>query len=167
MPKDKKPTTMRGKLNRKNQAEYLKKVGRPRTTINDIPKDWKERMITAASLGKGVVSYAVTLGIHTSAFDTLLEDSEEFRITYLKCQLLCQEWYEDRGRDMIDGTVKGSSGVWGLNMANRYNWRSSRQEIIGDVANPIQHKVSITDMSSEEVIQELANRGLPTTILGD
>lgn len=141
-------------------------VGRPRTTIEDLPADWEEVMKAEAQEGGGPTAYMVKLGIGHTAFNTLLEDSELFRNTYEVCLLLSKYWWENQGRRMVTGG-DGSAPVYALNMTNRFNWRSGRNEVVGDPTAPVQHNVKKQNLTKEELQAELQSRGLPTSIFGE
>lgn len=141
-------------------------VGRPRTTVEDLPPNWKEIMMAEAQEGGGPTAYMVKLGIGHTAYDTLVEDSEEFRNTLEACILLCRYWWESQGRNMARG-ADGNATVWGLNMTNRFNWRSGRNEVVGDKTAPLQHEVKNQNLTKDELIAELQARGLPTSIFGE
>lgn len=141
-------------------------VGRPRTTIEDLPDGWKEIMMSEAQEGGGPTAYMVKLGIGSTAYNTLIEDSEEFRNTIEACILLCRYWWESQGRNMARG-ADGNATVWGLNMTNRFNWRSGRNEVVGDKNAPLQHEVKNQNLTKAELIAELEARGLPTSIFGE
>jgi hypothetical protein len=141
-------------------------VGRPRTRVEDLPADWKEIMHAEAQDGGGPTAYMVKLGIRRHAFDTLIADSEEFRNTYEECILLQQYWWENQGRKMASG-ADGNATVWSLNMTNRFNWRSGRNEVVGDKTAPLQVDVKKQNLTKDELLAELQSRGLPTSIFGE
>lgn len=160
---DKKPKGMRGKI-RMSSAD-VKPVGRPRTTVKDLPKDWKERMLNEANKGGGPTAYKVVLGIGNHALETLLTDDMDFRTTYETCLLLCQYWWETTGRELASGErEKGNATVWSLNMTNRFNWRSTRNEVVGDKDNPLSVEHANRELTKEELLEELKKRNLPTEI---
>lgn len=97
-------------------------VGRPRTTVNDLPANWKQIMTDCGTEGGSAVEVRCLLGIAMSAWETLLDDSEEFREAEKIRQELCEVWWHRQGRRMTqDG--QGSSAVWIFNMKNRFGWR--------------------------------------------
>ena len=67
-------------------------VGRPRTTVDDLPQDWKQIIMDCGQEGGSAVEVRCMLGIAQSAWETLLEDSEQFRLTVKSGQYLCQVW---------------------------------------------------------------------------
>lgn len=145
-----------------------KPLGRPRTTVEDLPANWQNIMRAEAQSGGGITGIMVKLGIHNHALITLLEDSEIFRTVYEECMLLCQYWWENRGKDMVTG-AQGNAAVWSMNMTNRFNWRSGRNEVVGDPKSPMSHSVEVSkkELSQDELMAELAARGLPTDIFND
>jgi len=151
---------------RKEALEGGARTGRPRTKVEDLPKNWKQIMRAEAMGGGGTTAFMVKLKIGHTALQTLLEASDEFRHTYEECLLEQQYWWEMKGRDMADG-AQGNATVWSLNMTNRFNWKSGRNEVVGDRNAPIHHNVNNSTMTKEEIIAELQARGLPTTIFGD
>lgn len=140
-------------------------VGRPRTTVDDLPENWKDVMMAEAQEGGGPTAYMVKLGIGHSALQTLLTDSEDFRSTFEACLLLQQYWWENQGRKMAAG-ADGNATVWSLNMTNRFNWRSGRNEVVGDKTAPVQVEVKKQSLTKDELMAELEARGLPTSIFG-
>lgn len=122
------------------ESKPEQKMGRPRTKIEDLPEGWADIMREAAQEGCGPTSFMVKLGILPRPFATLLETSEDFRGVYEECRLLCAEWWEGQGRRMSNGGA-GSAAVWAMNMTNRFNWRSQRNELVGDPTAPVQTNV--------------------------
>jgi hypothetical protein len=117
--------------------EAKRKVGRPRTTTDDLPPNWKEIMRDVGQDGGSAVEARCLLGIAETAWNTLLEDSEEFRRTEKERQALCEIWWERRGREMAMGS-DGNATVWIFNMKNRFGWRDKQD---------IDHKSSDGSMS--------------------
>jgi len=102
-----------------------RQVGRPRTTINDLPKDWKQLVLDCGQEGGSAVEMRCLLGIGESAWGTLLEDSEDFRRTVKQAQDLCNVWWERQGRRMATG-ADGNATVWVFNMKNRFGWHDKQ-----------------------------------------
>lgn len=142
-------------------------VGRPRTKIEDLPENWKQTMMDCAQGGGSTVSIMVALGIGHTAFETLLQDSEEFRTTVEACRLLAQNWHETVGRNMMVG-ANGNAVAWKFAMQNQFGWRD-KQQLSGDPEAPIQQSVTVKkqNLSKEELIAELQARGLPTSMFED
>lgn len=105
-------------------TEKKRPVGRPRTTLNDLPNDWEQRMLDVGEQGGSMLEARHALGIAMSAWETLLEDYEEFREAERMRNELCEIWWESAGRKLVDGRFsKGSAATWIFNMKNRFGWR--------------------------------------------
>jgi hypothetical protein len=114
----------------------MAKVGRPRTTIDKLPHDWKEKLFAAANEGASKLEMMVAVGIGDSAWDTLQEDSEEFRLAVQRAKNLSQIWWEKKGREL---TENGSAVTWKFNMQNRFGWSEKNDTTLsGPGGNPIQ-----------------------------
>lgn len=101
-------------------------VGRPRTTVKDLPEGWEQILMDCGQDGGSAVEMRCLLGVGESAWYTLLEDSDDFRRTVKEAQALCEVWWERQGRRM---TVEGSGNatVWIFNMKNRFGWRDKTE----------------------------------------
>ena len=76
--------------------------------------------------GGSAVEMQCMVGVARSAWETLLEDSEDFRSTVKSAQALCQVWWERQGRKMTTG-ADGNATVWIFNMKNRFSWHDKQQ----------------------------------------
>jgi len=101
-------------------------VGRPRTTTADLPDDWHEIVRQCGQDGQSAVTIRCKLGIGMSAWETLLEDSEDFRETVKEAKALSEHWWEERGREMAMG-ADGNATVWIFNMKNRFGWKDKTE----------------------------------------
>ena len=118
-------------------------VGRPRTTIDDLPEGWQDTVMLLGQEGKSAVQIRCKLGIGMSAWETLLEDSPEFRETIKNAKDLCECWWEDRGQEMSKDGI-GNATVWIFNMKNRFGWQDKSQtELTGANGEPIQQAITI------------------------
>jgi len=135
-------------------------VGRPRTTVEDLPEGWQNIMRDIAQDGGSAVECQARLGIYHSAWETLLADSEDFRETVRQCKVLCQVWWEKVGREMAAGLREGNATVWIFNMKNRFDWRD-KTEVSSDPNAPFQVETNKKDLSDEEVAAICQERGLP------
>ena len=75
-------------------------IGRPRTTVDDLPQDWEQIIMDCGQEGGSAVEVRCLLGIGESGYGTLMKDSAEFRRTVKRAQDLCQVWWERQGRKM-------------------------------------------------------------------
>lgn len=111
-------------------------VGRPRTTVNDLPVDWEALMREAAQGGASAVEMRCILGIGDSAWETLIEDDPDFHRTVKECKDLCQVWWERQGRKMSSGESDGNATTWIFNMKNRFGWKD-KTELTGEGGGPM------------------------------
>ena len=102
-------------------------IGRPRTTLKDIPEDWDNLMREAAQGGASDVELRCLIGLDRTAFETLKEDYPEFHTTVKDCHDLCQVWWERCGRGMAAGLSQGNATSWIFNMKNRFGWNDKTQ----------------------------------------
>ncbi|HET8685269.1 MAG TPA: hypothetical protein VFM18_01245, partial [Methanosarcina sp.] len=109
-------------------------VGRPRTTIDDLPVNWKQIMQDEASIGHGAVAWQVKLSLNTHSLNTLLEDSPEFRTQWEICMLLQRYWWEDRGLKLVQG-APGNAAVYNLMMVNKFGYigKQGQPQIINNI----------------------------------
>lgn len=111
-----------------------KPVGRPRTTLADIPENWEEIVIDAAQQGASDVELRCLLGISQAGFKTLLEDYDEFSITIKRAHDVCAVWWERLGRSMACGQTQGNPTMWIFNMKNRFGWNDKVDNSFQDSA---------------------------------
>lgn len=108
-------------------AASKKQTGRPRTTLAKLPKTWRKQMLAIAADGGSQTEARVALGIGTSAWYTLTEDSAEFREAVKEAEAISAVWWEKSGRKLaIEGG--GNSAIWIFNMKNRFGWRDKPED---------------------------------------
>jgi hypothetical protein len=119
-------------------------VGRPRTTLADLPEDWKDIITKCGTDGGSATEVRCLLGIGESAWATLLEDYPEFQRAEKERIALCEVWWERQGRRMTtDG--QGNATVWIFNMKNRFGWRDKQE---------VDHTSSDASMSPPKSIED-------------
>ena len=144
----------------------VKSIGRPRFTIEDLSErfpQWDLMMREIAQEGGSEVSVRVKLGIGTTAFETLIADSEVFRETIKECRDLCRHWWEETGRDLARGKIEGNAAVYIFNMKNRFGWRD-KIELSGDPDAPFQVESKKATLTDEQLLQQAKERGFPLAI---
>lgn len=131
-------------------SEEKRAVGRPRTTLEDLPDNWQEIMRDCGQDGGSAVEARCLLGIGDSAWGTLLQDSEDFRRTEKERQALCEVWWEKRGREMAMGK-DGNATVWIFNMKNRFKWRDKpAEDDLEDTAQPVNVNINVSDARTRD-----------------
>lgn len=133
-----------------------KKVGRPLTTIKDLPKGWEERIINLAKEGASIVELAVELDISRGTFYALSERDEYFLNTVKKCKRLCEAWWLKKGRTELDNKDFSYTG-WYMNMKNRFNWadkKEIKEEVKQEVTTLNIDNLSLDELKSLERISD-------------
>jgi hypothetical protein len=114
----------------------MSNVGRPRTTVDKLPANWKNLLTEVAERGGSVLEMQVKLGLGSSGWYTLIEDSEEFRNSVEMAKQQAQIWWEEKGRTL---TETGSAVAWKFNMQNRFGWSDRTQTAhTGPDGGPVQ-----------------------------
>jgi len=115
--------------------------------LSDLPDNWQKTMTELASGGASDVEIRVALGcISDDLWYRFIKEEPEFSRTVSQCKLLCQAWWEKKGRFHLV-TEKGetfNNGVYALHMKNRFGWRD-KQEVESKVDNKITVEHEITD----------------------
>lgn len=116
----------------------MAKVGRPRIELENLGKDWEQRMLNLAKEGASIVELAVELGISKDTFYALSEREPEFSDSVKICKDLSENWWEKQGRTNLQNKHFNYTG-WYMNMKNRFGWKD-RNDITTndkDVTMPI------------------------------
>lgn len=131
---------MVSKSSQKNSEPKPKRpIGRPRTSIDDLPEGWQQIIKDTGQEGGSEVEARCHLGITKDQWYTLLNDSVEFSETVKAAKALCEAWWETQGRKMVTGSIDGNATVWIFNMKNRFGWRDKQDvELTGKDGGPVQ-----------------------------
>lgn len=116
------------RLTKKRSAQLITEhdiapIGRPPTTIKDLPKNWEDICIECGLNGGSDLKIRVELGISDTAWYTLLKNSPDFSNVIKRSKQLSIIWWEEAGQSLTNGQMKGSAVVWIFNMKNRCGWR--------------------------------------------
>lgn len=133
--------------------EIKNPVGRPRTNVKDLPENWKQIVMDCGQEGGSAVEMRCLLGIAQTAWATLVEHSEEFRLTISASMDLCEVWWERTGRNMATGSP-GNASVWSLNMRNRFGWNEKQQIDHTTKGESIREARELTDVELEAIIAQ-------------
>ncbi len=110
-------------------------TGRPKKTLKDLPKNWKQGMIDIATEGGSDVRARVFLKVSNDLWYRLKDEEPQFSETIKQCKQLCETWWETKGMEMMsEGT--GNATIWIFNMKNRFGWRD-KSEITGKDGAPV------------------------------
>lgn len=123
--------------------------GRPRTSMNDLPKDWKNIMRGVAENGGSEIAQRVKLGITKDQWYSLKEHEPEFSEFVKETKDLCQLWWESMG---VKGLVYTKDGdriqpkIYELHMMNRFGWNKKEQhDIDANVDGNIQVNINTSN----------------------
>lgn len=115
--------------------------GRPKKTLKDLPKGWKETVIKLMEEGASKAEIKAILGTSNDLFERLLKEEKDFSDTVKRGELLSEAWWERMGRTNLKNR-EFSPVLWYMNMKNRFGWRD-KLEHSSNPDNPIQPIVMI------------------------
>ncbi len=148
------------RLTKKRSAQLITEhdiapVGRPRTTIKDLPKDWEKKCTLVGMAGGSDLKMRVELGISDTAWYTLLKDSAEFNLVIKRARELSIVWWEEAGQSLTTGEIKGSAVTWIFNMKNRCGWRDqsniNHSSSDGSMSPAKEIKIEIVELKDGDV----------------
>jgi len=113
--------------------------GRPKITLEDLPKDWEKKILREAKQGASIVELAVILDISRDTYYRLSEDHEYFFDIVKKCKELSEVWWLRQGRKQLENKDFSYTG-WYMNMKNRFGW-ADKQETKQETSGKIEIKV--------------------------
>jgi hypothetical protein len=121
------------------------KVGRPKTKMSDLPKGWEVKALQLYESGASDVEVRVQAldCMSDDLWYRLMKEEPEFYGTIKKGKLLCQTWWEAKGRCSLENKEFSYTG-WYMNMKNRFAW-ADKQEVKQDNSGEINIKWSEED----------------------
>lgn len=109
-------------------------AGRPPKTLEDLPPDWKEKILEYASQGMSECEIRANLSKRGGKFCIKLwyaleEREAEFRETLKIANGLCRAWWEEQARLNINhkNGMNFEAALWFMNMKNRFGWRDKTE----------------------------------------
>jgi hypothetical protein len=99
-----------------------KPVGRPRMTLEEFPKGWKEELLRMGAEGMLDVDIKVYLNISNDTFSRLLNDEPQFLEVVSQARQLSHAWWVSISRNSFaSGTSKQvNSQLYSLILRNRF-----------------------------------------------
>jgi hypothetical protein len=95
--------------------------GRPKKTLDNLPKNWKQIITDIKREGGSDVEVRVALDISKDLWNRFEKEIDEFSATIKKGDDLCESWWLKNGREGIkDRTF--NAVLWYMNMKNRFGW---------------------------------------------
>lgn len=99
-----------------------KKVGAPKKTLNDLPKDWEKDAINLYAEGASDIEVRVkVLRISNDLWGRFLKEEPKFSETITHGRELAKVWWMEKGRKGVDSREVNPK-MFELNMMNRYGW---------------------------------------------
>lgn len=100
------------------------KGGRPKITLDKLPKGWKENMLALAAEGGSELECRVSCldNISHETWERLIKEEPEFSETVKRCRALCEQWWLRLGREGSAGKQDIQPTTWIFNMKNRFGW---------------------------------------------
>jgi hypothetical protein len=97
-------------------------VGRPKITIDEFPKDWKEQLLRMGADGMLDVDIKAYLNISNDTFYRLMEEESQFSEIVSQMRTLSHVWWINISRNSFaNGTSKQvNSQLYSLILRNRF-----------------------------------------------
>jgi len=105
-------------------------MARPKKTLNNLPKNWKDIIFNIKKDGGSDVEVRVALDISVDLWDRFKKEIEEFSETIKKGTDLCEAWWMKRGRELDNKQF--NAVLWYMNMKNRFGWKDKSDITSGD-----------------------------------
>lgn len=129
-----------------------KPVGRPRKTLDDLPKGWKEKMLELGDCGASDAEMREEAldGMCTETWYSMQRDFEEFSETVKKAQQKSMIFWEHIGMKGMHAD-KFNAAVYIFSMKNRFSrFYKDKVEVGSDPDNPIKVETTTTFVSAEQ-----------------
>jgi hypothetical protein len=108
-------------------------VGRPKISIDEFPKDWKEHLLRMGADGMLDVDIKAYLNISNDTFTRLLNDEPEFLEIVSQMRTLSHVWWLNISRNSFaSGTSKQvNSQLYSLILRNRFKdeWNNAENKV--------------------------------------
>lgn len=100
-------------------------MARPKKTLKDLPKNWKNTVLKIKKEGGSDVEVRVALDISVDLWDRFKKEIEEFSETIKKGRDLCEAWWLEKGRQLENKQF--NAVLWYMNMKNRFGWKDKTE----------------------------------------
>lgn len=131
--------------------------------------NWEQTILDLAQDGEGKTAWKVYLGLNTRTFHRFLEQ-EEFIDVVEKAEMLERLYWEREARRMVSGDStkypgagRGNAFVFSLIMKNKFGWDNKTSNSLPSPTAPLD---APSELTTEQLEQELLSRGLPSNIFG-
>jgi len=101
--------------------------GRPKKTLEDLPADWKAKII---AMGKeGAMDIEMRIGalghIAHETWDRLLQEEDEFLETVTRAREFSEAWWKGKPAKHLENK-DFNTNLFGKVMANKYGWKDKK-----------------------------------------
>ncbi len=105
-------------------------MGRPKKTLDDLPKDWKDKIYKFFLNGYSKAEIAHEIALKCTTFKEFEKREKDFSATIKKYSKLSEGWWVKQGRENLK-SKEFNPVLWYMNMKNRFGWKD-KQEIKHD-----------------------------------
>jgi len=99
-------------------------MGRPGYKLEDLPSNWKDKMLEMMSEGASISELCAEFNIPKSAHRRFVSQDEEYADYYEMGKTLSEAWWSKEGRLNLSNR-NFNNRMWAINMFNRFNWKFS------------------------------------------
>ena len=128
--------------------------GRPKKTTKDLPKNWKELILTEMAEGASRQEVTALLGISNDLYERLAKEDAEFSETLKRGLMLCEAWWLTEGRKNLKNRNFSYVG-WYMNMKNRFGWKDKTEhDVSGELSLKLVFDITAKDKDGKPIAQE-------------
>jgi len=107
-------------------------VGRPKKTIEILPKNWQTAIIDLYEVGASDVEIRAYLAKECDTFsidlwNRFIDEEPEFSKTIKRGREFSNAWWEKQGRENLKDKSFNPT-LWYMNMRNRFGWRDNENK---------------------------------------
>ncbi|MEK7603870.1 MAG: hypothetical protein AAB461_01990 [Patescibacteria group bacterium] len=111
-------------------------MSRPKKTIKDLPKNWKDLILKEMEAGASKQEVKVLLHISNDLFERFMKESKEFSETVYYGVELAEAWWLKQGRINLNNK-QFNYGSWYMMMKNRFGWKDRQETDVTSQERPI------------------------------
>jgi hypothetical protein len=105
---------------------YTKGPGRPKITLEHLPKKWDELILSNMEQGASLDEIHTLMGISHETHRRLMQDHPEYFATIKRGVQLSKTWWLRVGRTQLFNKEFSYTG-WYMNMKNRFGWTDKQE----------------------------------------
>lgn len=111
-------------------TETKRPIGRPKKTLDDLPKGWQDTIISEMSKGASKVELMAKFMVSKEKWYDFEKEEPEFSNTIKKGVMLSESWWEKKGRENLmihPKKTQLNATLWYMNMKNRFGWADKKE----------------------------------------